>query len=41
MQINIRNEHRVIIKKRDYVQVNVDNGAIIQYKGIYYTPLNI
>ena len=40
MEISIRNEHRVIIKKRDYVQVNVDDGAIIQYKGIYYKEIN-
>lgn len=40
MQISIRNEHRVIIKKNDNVQVNIDNGAIIQYKGIYYKEIN-
>lgn len=40
MQISIRNEHRVIIKKNDNVQVNIDDGAIIQYKGIYYKEIN-
>jgi hypothetical protein len=41
MQITIRNEHRVLIKKRDHTyKVDIDNGDIIQYQGIYYKEIN-
>jgi len=39
MQIIMQNARRVLIKKNDR-KVNVDNGDILQYQGIYYKEVN-
>ena len=40
MKITLNNNNKRILKKYNGEQVNINNGDIIQYTGIYYKTIN-